>query len=178
MCDPPPNHLPPLQQALSHARDMGMYCYIYIYIYIYVMFLQRSGLRVKDCLVGAGNHFGSPLKPKHEGYTQQKSHPLTIQEKGGPWGSCIAAGALLAIARSSCPGAKRAVRSRLHVALVSTAGRLGPPLKGSPCGMRPTPTTQNCTLLGFRVQPPCLPPSSGEKELMAWPALQQKNRLR
>ena len=42
----------------------------------------------------------------------------------------------------------------------------------APCGMRPTPTTQNCTLLGFRVQPPCLPPSSGEKELMAWPTSQ------
>ena len=39
------------------------------------------------------------------------------QEKGGPWGSCLAAGALSAIARSYCPGAKRAVRSRLHVAL-------------------------------------------------------------
>ena len=39
------------------------------------------------------------------------------QEKGGPWGSCMAAGALSAIARSYCPGAKRAVRSRLHVAL-------------------------------------------------------------
>ena len=56
---------------------------------------------------------------------------------------------------------------------MSTAGAPGPSperVEGptAPCGMRPTPTTQNCTLLGFRVQPPCLPPSSGEKELMAW----------
>ena len=57
---------------------------------------------------------------------------------------------------------------------MSTAGAPGPSperVEGptAPCGMRPTPTTQNCTLLGFRVQPPCLPPSSGEKELMASP---------
>ena len=66
---------------------------------------------------------------------------------------------------------------------MSTAGAPGPSperVEGptAPCGMRPTPTTQNCTLLGFRVQPPCLPPSSGEKDLVAWSALQQKNRLR
>ena len=56
---------------------------------------------------------------------------------------------------------------------MSTAGAPGPSperVEGptAPCGMRPTPATQNCTLLGFRVQPPCLPPSSGEEELVAW----------